>query len=55
MLMQFCLKAYQDKVNIFLESEDYEPLPKESTAKVERKVQKLLYKDKTTLPTDLKH
>jgi hypothetical protein len=50
-----CLKTYQDKLNILLESGVYEPLPKDPTAKVERKVQKLFYKFKTALPTDLKH
>jgi hypothetical protein len=46
---------YEDKSNILLESGIYEPLPKDHTAKVERKVQKLLSKHKTALPADLKH
>jgi hypothetical protein len=33
---------YEDKVNTLLESRAYEPLPKDPTAEVERKVQKLL-------------
>jgi hypothetical protein len=45
---------YQDKINILLESEVYEPLPKDPTAKVERKVKILLAKHKNILPTDLK-
>ncbi|PNF20184.1 hypothetical protein B7P43_G16972 [Cryptotermes secundus] len=46
---------YKDKLNTLLESGVYETLPKDPTAKVESKVQKLLSKYKTTLPTDLKH
>ncbi|PNF42699.1 hypothetical protein B7P43_G14177 [Cryptotermes secundus] len=46
---------YKDKLNTLLESGVYETLPKDPTAKVERKVQKLLSKYKTTLPSDLKH
>jgi hypothetical protein len=38
-----------------LESEVYELLPTDSAAKIERKVQKLLSKHKTALPTGLKH
>jgi hypothetical protein len=45
---------YKAKSNILLESEVYEPLPKYPKAKVERKIQKLLSKHKTTLPIDLK-
>jgi DNA topoisomerase VI subunit B len=32
---------YEDKLNTLVESRAYEPLPKDFTAKVERKVQKL--------------
>jgi hypothetical protein len=46
---------YKDKLNTLPESGVYEPLPKYPTAKVERKVQKLLSKHKTALPTVLKH
>jgi hypothetical protein len=46
---------YKDKLNILLESGVYEPLPKDPAAEVERKVQKLLSKHKTVLPTDVKH
>jgi hypothetical protein len=46
---------YKDKLNIFLESEVYECLPEDPTAKVERKVHTLLSKHKTALPTVLKH
>jgi hypothetical protein len=46
---------YKDKLNILLESGVYEPLPEDPTAKVERKVQKLLSKHKTILPTDLEN
>ncbi|PNF20263.1 hypothetical protein B7P43_G15436 [Cryptotermes secundus] len=46
---------YKDKLNTLLGSGFYETLPKDPIAKVERKVQKLLSKYKTTLPTDLKH
>jgi hypothetical protein len=44
-----------NKLNTLLESRIYEPLPEDPTAKVERKVQKLLSKHKTTLPIDPKH
>jgi hypothetical protein len=33
---------YNEKLNALLESDVYEPLPKDPTAKVERKIQKLL-------------
>jgi hypothetical protein len=46
---------YKDKLNSLLKSGIYEPLSKYPTAKVGRKVQKLLSKHKTLLPTDLKH
>jgi hypothetical protein len=46
---------YKEKLNTLLESGVYEPLPKDPTAKIERKVQKLLSKHKTVLPTGLKH
>jgi hypothetical protein len=45
---------YEDKLNTLLESGVYEPLSKDPTAKFDRKVQKLLSKHKTALPTDLK-
>jgi hypothetical protein len=40
---------YKDKPNTLLDSGIYQPLPKDPTAKVERKVQKLLSKHKTTV------
>jgi hypothetical protein len=46
---------YKDKWNTLLKSGVYELLPKDPTAKVERKVQELLPKHKTVHPTDLKH
>jgi hypothetical protein len=46
---------YKDKLNTLLESGVYKPLPKDPTAKVERKEQKFLSKHKTALPIDLKH
>jgi hypothetical protein len=46
--------AYKDKLNSLLEYGVYEPLPKDPTAKVERKIQTLLSKHKTALPTELK-
>jgi hypothetical protein len=46
---------YKDKLNTLLESGVYEPLLKYSTAKVERRVQKLISKHRTAPPTDLKH
>jgi hypothetical protein len=46
---------YKDKSNTLLEFGVYEPLPKDSTAKVDRKIQKLLSEHKTTLPINLKH
>jgi hypothetical protein len=45
---------YEDKLNALLESGIYEPLPKDPTAKVERKAQKLLSKHKIALLIDLK-
>jgi hypothetical protein len=45
---------YKDKLNTLLKSGDYELLPKDPTAKVERKTQKHLSKHKNTLPIDLK-
>jgi hypothetical protein len=45
---------YKAKLNTLLSSEVYEPLPKDPTAKVERKIHKLLSKHTTALPTDLK-
>jgi hypothetical protein len=44
---------YKDKLNTLLESGVYETLSKDPAAKVERNVQKLLSKYKTTLPTDV--
>jgi hypothetical protein len=44
---------YNDKINTLLESGVYEPLPKNPTAKVERKVQQILAKHKTVLPTEV--
>jgi hypothetical protein len=46
---------YKEKLNTLLESGVYEPLPKDPTAKVEKKIQKLLSKHKTALLIDLKH
>jgi hypothetical protein len=46
---------YRDKLNALLESGVYESLPIDPTAKVDKKVQKLLSEHKTALPTDLKH
>jgi hypothetical protein len=46
---------YKDKLSTLLESGVYEPLPKVPIDMVERKVQKLLSKLKTALPTDPKH
>jgi hypothetical protein len=43
---------YMDKLNSLIESWVYEPLPKDATAKLERKVQKLLSKLKTARLTD---
>jgi hypothetical protein len=45
---------YNDKINTLLESGIYEPMPKDPTAKVERKVQQILAKYKTVLPTEVK-
>jgi hypothetical protein len=45
---------YNDKINTLLESGVYEPMPKDPTAKVERKVQQILAKYKTVLPTEVK-
>jgi hypothetical protein len=45
---------YNDKINTLLESGVYEPLPKDPTAKVERKVHQILAKHKTILPTEVK-
>jgi hypothetical protein len=46
---------YKENLNILMESGVYEPLPKDPTAKVKRKIQKRLSKHKTTLPINLKH
>jgi hypothetical protein len=45
---------YSNKITTLLESGVYEPLPKDPTAKVERKVQKILANHKTVLPTKVK-
>jgi hypothetical protein len=45
---------YMDKINTLLKSGVYEPLPKDPTAKVERKVQQILAKYKSVLPTVVK-
>jgi hypothetical protein len=42
---------YKDKLNTLLESGVCEPLAKDPTAKAEKKVQKLLSRHKTTLPS----
>jgi hypothetical protein len=46
---------YNNKLNTLLEPRVYEPLPKDPTAKAERKVHKLLSAHKTAPPTYLKH
>jgi hypothetical protein len=46
--------VYKDKLNSLLESGVYEPLPKDPTTKIERKIRMLLSKHKTALPTELK-
>lgn len=46
---------YNNKLDTLLKSGVYEPLPKDPTAGVERKIQKHLYKHKTVLPIDLKY
>jgi hypothetical protein len=46
---------YKDKLNNLLESGFYEPLSKDLKAKVNRKDQELLSKQKSALVTDLKH
>jgi hypothetical protein len=46
---------YKEKLNTLLEFSFYEPLPNDPTARVERKMQKVLFKHKTTFPIDLKH
>jgi hypothetical protein len=45
---------YKNRLNALLVSGVHEPLPEDPTAKVDRKVQKLLSKHKTALLTDLK-
>jgi hypothetical protein len=45
---------YKVKLKTLLESRVYEPLLNDPTAKVEKKIQKLLSKHKTAGPTDLK-
>lgn len=46
---------YKHKLNTLLESRVYELLPADSTAEVDRKMQKLLSKNETALLTGLKH
>jgi hypothetical protein len=46
---------YEDKFNTLLECGDYELLPKDPTAKVERKLQELLSKHNTVFLKHLKH
>jgi hypothetical protein len=45
---------YKNKLITLLESRVHEPLPKDPTAKLRRKVYKLLSKHKSALSTDLK-
>jgi hypothetical protein len=45
---------YRNKINHLLDSGVYQPLSKDPTKTVERKVQKLLSKHKAAFPTDLK-
>jgi hypothetical protein len=45
---------YIEKINCLLHSGIHEPLRKDPTAKVERKVQQILAKHKTVLPTEIK-
>jgi hypothetical protein len=45
---------YKDELNTILESEVYEHLPEDPTAKIESRIEKLLSKHKTTLPNYLK-
>jgi hypothetical protein len=46
---------YKEKLNTLLDSRVYEPLLKDPTPKVERKIWKLLSQHKTTLPVSVKH
>jgi hypothetical protein len=46
---------YKDKFNTLLESGVDEPLSKVPATKIERELQKLLFRHKTFLPTYLKH
>ncbi|XP_023702099.1 uncharacterized protein LOC111861618 [Cryptotermes secundus] len=45
---------YRDKINTLLKSGVYEPLAKDPTARVERRVQQILAKYKTALPAKVK-
>jgi hypothetical protein len=45
---------YKNQVNILLDSEVYQPLARDPTAKTERKIQSLLSKYKTSFPFELK-
>jgi hypothetical protein len=38
---------YKERLNTLLDASAYEPLPKDPTTKVERRIQKLLLKSKT--------
>jgi hypothetical protein len=53
-IVMFDESKYKEKLNTLLESGVYKPLPKDPTAKVDRKIHKLLSKQKTTLPIDVK-
>jgi hypothetical protein len=46
---------YKGNLKTLLESGVYEPLPKDPTAEIERKIEKFLSKHKTTFLVDLKH
>jgi hypothetical protein len=45
---------YKDKLDTLLESRAYVPVPKEPTARIEKRVQILLFKEKTSLLAKLK-
>jgi hypothetical protein len=46
---------YNNKLNSLLQSDIYEILPKDPTLRIERRIQKLLAKSKTSLPSLVKH
>jgi hypothetical protein len=54
-IVGFDESKYKDKLNTLQESGVYEPLLKNPTAKVERRIKKLLYRHKTTILIDLKY